>query len=268
VLALYVALKFVFLSGVLPTLNERSASVGFTSYSQQELVQTFSNRRLLFYGSNVGTSMVTIFFAEPRAGLWRFVRTIVRGQPMPSAMLLNVVTSTASSLVIFWFIWTRRHAWRRFEFDRYDRFVVVFLAAVPVNAVLSFPYTKDAIVSPAGLLYPLAMFSAFRAMLIRLDRPRPRRMALAAACAIGLLSLGWTLRAAAVPYGLIRTAFYYQQQWAHVDQWIVDQGLTSYNPEQRALIERLRQEALSMDVPNIRLLGGWMKWAEWTFDIP
>ena len=268
VLALYVGLKFFFLSGRLPTLNERSASVGFTSYNQQELVQNFSDRRLLFYGSNVGSSMVTIFFAEPRAGLWRFVRTIVRGQPMPFAMLLNVAVSTASSLLIFWFAWTRRHAWRRLEFNRYDSFVLVLLAAVPVNAVMSFPYTKDAIVSPAGVLYPLALYSALRAALARVEDVRPQRMATVAVCALCVLSLGWTLRAAAVPYGLLRTAWLYQQQWVHVDDWIVEQGLTYYKPDERALIERLRGEALSMDVPNIRVVGGWMKWAERMFDIP
>jgi hypothetical protein len=268
VLALYVGLKFFFLSGKLPTLDERSASFGFRSYNQQELVQNFSNRRLVFYGSNVGTSMVTIFLAEPRAGLWRFVRTIVRREPMPFAMLLNVVVSTASSLLIFWYVWTRRHAWRRLEFDRYDSFVLVLLAAVPVNAVLSFPYTKDAIVSPAGVLYPLALFSALRAALIRLEQVRRQRVAVVAACALGVLSLGWTLRAAAVPYGLLRTAFMYQQQWVHVDDWIVDQGLSYYNADQRALIERLRVEALSMDVPNTRVVGGSMKWLERMFDIP
>jgi hypothetical protein len=89
-----------------------------------------------------------------------------------------------------------------------------------------------------------------------------------AACALGVLSLGWTLRAAAVPYGLLRTAFMYQQQWVHVDDWIVDQGLSYYNADQRALIERLRVEALSMDVPNTRIVGGSMKWLERMFDIP
>ncbi len=264
----YVLIKFSILDNELPGLDERSASFGFGSYNQQELVAMFSDRRLTFYGANILSSIVTIFFAEPRAGLWRFLRTIVRGEDMPFAMLLNVITSTASTLLIVWFVWTRRRAWRRFSFDRNDRFVAVFFAVVVVNGVMSFPYTKDAIVSPAGVLFPLVLFVALREMLQRLERARAYPAIIVGSGALLLLSLGWTLRAAALPYGLMRTAFYYQQEWVHIDDWIVDQGLTHYDAEQRGIIGGLRSEALSMEVPNIRVVGGWMKWAERAFDRP
>jgi hypothetical protein len=268
VLVGFVALKFVVLSGEIPALDQRSASFGFRSYSPQELAAAFSDRRLVFYGSNVVSSIVTVFAAEPRAGLWRVVRTIAGGEPPTLAMLLNVATSVGSSLLLFWFIGTRWPAWRQLAFQRDDRFVLVFLAVAFVNACVSFPYPKDVIVSPAGILFPLALFPALRAALRRLDGERRRGVAAGAALVLGLLSLGWTLRAAAVPYGLLRAAYEYQQEWVHIDGWLVDQGLTHYTPQQRAIIDHLRREALSMEVPNLLVVGGWMSWAERLFDRP
>jgi hypothetical protein len=268
VLVGFVALKFVVLSGEVPGLDQRSASFGFRSYSPPELAAAFSDRRLVFYTANVVSSIVTVFAAEPRAGLWRFVRTIVQGEVPAPAMLLNVITSAASSLLMFWFIRTRFGDWRQLRFERADRFVLVFLAVAFVNACVSFPYTKDVIVSPAGLLFPLALYPALRAVLRRVENEHRRGVAVAAALALGLLSLGWTLRAAALPYGLLRTAYDYQQEWVHVDGWLVEQGLTAYTPQQRAIIDHLRREALSMEVPNRLVVGGWMSWAEQLFDRP
>jgi len=268
VLVGFVALKFVVLSGELPGLDQRSASFGFRSYSPPELAAAFSDRRLVFYAANVVSSIVTVFAAEPRAGLWRFVRTIVNGELPTAAMLLNVTTSAASSVLILWFIRSRWQAWRQLTFERADRFVLVFLAVAFVNACVSFPYTKDVIVSPAGLLFALALYPALQAALRRLEDEHRRGVAVSAALAVGLLSLGWTLRAAALPSGLLRTAYEYQQEWVHIDDWLVDQELTHYTAPQRAIIEHLRREALSMEVPNQLVVGGWISWAERLFDRP
>jgi hypothetical protein len=146
--------------------------------------------------------------------------------------------------------------------------VLVFFAVVIVNAFISFPYTKDVIVSPAGFFFALALVPALRAALQRAERERRPRVAVAMAVGLGLLSLGWTLRAAAVPHGLLRTAYGYQQEWVHIDGWLIEQGLTHYTPRQRAIIGQLRREALSMAVPNLQVVGGWMGWAEHLFDRP
>jgi hypothetical protein len=265
---LFVVIKFVWLSGELPGLDQRSASFGFRSYSPQELAAEFSDRRAVFYGANIISSVITVFTAEPRASLWRFTRALVDGGTLTAAMVLNVLTSTASSLLLVWFARTRWSNWRRWTFERGDRFVVVCLAVAIVNACVSYPYTKDAIVSPAGLLFALALFPAFAAARQRVERETRRPVAIGLAIALGLVSLGWTLRAAAVPYGLLRTAHDYQQEWVHLDRWLVEQQLTEYTPEQMEILGKVREEALSMDVPNPRVVGGWFPWAEWLFDRP
>jgi hypothetical protein len=265
---IYVGLKFFILESGIPNLDQVSTSFGFRFYNQQEVLDAFSDRRLVFYTANVISSITTLFLAEPRAGLWQFTRAVVTDHPVSLSMLLNVVTSTASSIVLFWYIWTRRRAWRCVEFERYDRFVIVFLAVAVVNAAISFPYTKDAIVSPAGMLLPLAMFSAVRAALHYLRDVTQRSAVVLASCALCLLSAGWAVRAAALPFGLFRTAYYYQQQWVDIDQWIVHQRLTHYTAEQRATIHELRDAALGMDVPALPLASGWMKWTEQIFDHP
>jgi hypothetical protein len=266
VLCIYLAVKFFWLTGGVPALDQVSASFGFRSYSQQELVENFSDRRLTFYAANVASSLLTVLFAEPRAGWWRFTQVVVTGQPVPLAMWLYVVTSTASTLLIAWFVWVRRQAWRRLELGRGEQLLAVFVAVLGANAAMSFPYTKDAIMSPTGLLFPLVLFGALREALGRIGSAS-RPLGIVAACFLVLLSFGWTLRAASVPQALLRTAYYYQQQWVHVDQWQIDQGL-HYDGAQLALIDRLRTEALLKEVPDVDRVNGWMRWAGFLFDRP
>jgi hypothetical protein len=261
-LAFYLALRFVLLSGHMPGLEERSSGFGFKGRDPAELIRMFGDHRLPFYLYNVASSVLTIPFAEPRAGVWRFVRALVQGSLSPP-LVLYVVTSTVSSLLIASFIWRRRHAWLRRQWDHHDRLVLIALAVIVGNGVMSFPYTKDVIVSPAGLLYPLALFAAVRDLPEAAQRGIARRLT---PYVLALLSLGWALRAVAVPYGLWETAYRYQHQWVHIDEWLVDQKL-EYKPPQLQVIGRLRDQALRMPVPNPRDLGR-LRRARWLFDRP
>jgi hypothetical protein len=278
ILLFYPFLRFVLLDGRLPGLDERSTGLGFSVRDPAQLAELLGPqhpfsplRRGLFYLYNVATSVLTIFLAEPRAGLWRCAMAAGRavlGRPFPIAPILYVATSTLSSLFIFIFIWKRRRAWLERRWDHDDRLVLVFLAVVVANAVTSFPYTKDVIVSPAGLMYPLALFAAIRQVPVWLrDWDRARFLRVVTPWALAAVSCGWTLRAAAVPYGLWDTAFRYQPQWRRVDRWLVEQKL-KYAPAEMRLLNRLRAEALRMYVPGPQELGRWGEWSKRLIDQP
>jgi hypothetical protein len=249
IVGLYATLKFGVYSNRTPGLDERSSGFGFRGYDQSELVEKFGDKRPLFYLYNVASAFVTVFFAEPRAGIWRLTRSVVQGPAPTLALLIAVFTSTASTALIAFTAVRRRCAWRRRQFDHYDRLLVIALSVAVVNAIFSFPYLKDVIVGPAGVMYALAFYVAVRHVLLWLGRQTSRgRVWIAATALLALLSLGWSLRAVSVPYEMRRYAYQYRQGWADVDRWLVEQKL-EVDVRQRHLIARLRREALAMEVP-------------------
>ncbi|HEV8472261.1 MAG TPA: hypothetical protein VGR82_05740 [Methylomirabilota bacterium] len=255
-LAFYVVLRFVWLSGGVPALSERSSGFGFRGRSQAELVQLFAQRRGLFYAYNVASSVSTVLLAEPRAGSWRWVGALAEGRDSSPAMWLNVATSTAATVLLARFLWRRRKLLRP-PLVHHDRLVLLFLVVLPANAIVSFPYTKDVIMSPAGALYAMALFVALRGLLSELAVPgcsAARRCAWA--CLLLLLSTGWTLRALAVPYALRRHALVQQREWIFIDEWAAAQRL-ELSPRQRQLLHRLRREAIAMHIPQPYFSRAW-----------
>lgn len=264
ILVVYMGIRFVFISGGLPDLDERSAGFGLRGYTQDELVETFGGpMRLVFYAHNIVASVLTALFTEPRAGIWRLLADVVEGRPPSTGMLLAIGTSVLSTACIAFYVWRRRDTWRRRDFDHYDRMVVVFLAVLLVNAAMSFPYTKDVIVGPAGMMYALALFPALREVARWTDerraagRARSRRwLAPAVATGLALLAAGWSVRALTVPYEMRRLAYQYQAEWANIDGWLVEQGIEP-TPHGRRLVAVLSERALEMSVPNPDTLPQW-----------
>ena len=63
------------------------------------------------------------------------------------------------------FVWRRRDAWLARRFERDDQLVALFVMILAANAVISYPYTKDVIMSPAGAFFAVAGFAAVRNVL-------------------------------------------------------------------------------------------------------
>ena len=64
---------------------------------------------LLLY--NVVSSIATVLFAEPKGGVWRFVWELTTGTLHPWTVV-SVMSSTAATVLIGWFVWSRRAAIR------------------------------------------------------------------------------------------------------------------------------------------------------------
>jgi hypothetical protein len=139
--------RFVLIGGAPPGLNERSAGFGFSVLSPDELIARFGDNPIPFYAYNVVSAISCVLFAEPRGGVWIFVRELLRGRPEPR-QFVNVLTSVTTTLLIARFAAVRWPNWRAGEFDGADRFVIIFLAVLPFNALFAGGYEKDVIMSP------------------------------------------------------------------------------------------------------------------------
>ena len=251
-LAGYFALRFAVLDVGTPSLTERSSGFGFSVLDPPELVQRFSDRRLFFYAYNVVASALSVVFGEPRGGVFRLTDGFRLGAPYPS-LLATAVATTAASALIAVFAWRRLPAWRAWQFTRDDRLVLLFLVLLPANAVISFPYTKDVIMSPAGVFMALAAWVAARHVLVPAAGFHGRSVTLAACL---LLSIAWSARLLSLHVELRVAQHKVREEWAYVDDWIALQRLDVSAPGARALQETLRNDALERRRP-----AGELAWA-------
>jgi hypothetical protein len=218
-------------------------------------------RPLLFYVHNVAASVLTVLFSEPRNGVWEFARRAARGELAPW-LWINLVTSALTTACLLWYVVMRRAAWRSRVLTREDRVVLVFLAVLGGNAAFGFAYTKDVMLSPAGLVYALAVCVVFEAMFLRLRAARiPVRLLTLAVLAT--VSLGWSVRTIGLTYVLRETAFVRRNEWAGGLERLTKNGQIPADPRARALVLRLRHDGLAAHTPNPWLSQAW---AEKYFD--
>jgi hypothetical protein len=246
-IAAYFVLRFGLLDTGMPSLLERESSFGFTRYSGEELRRMFEGRVHVFYAYNVVTSLVGTLFAEPRDGMWRLTRSILDGSP-DLRLLVGVISSSIATMLIGRYIWIRRGAWRRWELERGDRIVMMFVLVLLANAGISLAYTKDVIMSPAGYFYAAAFSVACRhyldGRLFEGSGIRVRRFAPAIATAVMLvLSVTWTIRAVGLHAALTQTAYKVRQQWAYFDVYI-ERNYQPVPPEVQALKTHLQNDAV------------------------
>lgn len=247
--ASYLAVRFAVLDAGAPGLVERSSGFGFQVLDPPDLIARFGDTPIRFYLYNVVTQVMSVLFAEPKAGVFVLTRGIVNDEVVPRD-LIAVLSSTSATVLIAVFAASRMRTWVREGLDGPGRLLFVALAVIGANAVISYPYTKTVIMSPAGVFHALAAGVAFSWALTWLGR-RPRVTAVLVAVALAALSAGWTVRFVGVHYRLREKAFLTRNDWSEV---VVGEGHAAVNaaayPEAAALIERLRRDALTMRVAN------------------
>ncbi len=258
----YMVLRFGVLATGAPSLAERSAGFGMARLEPAELLERFADRRYVFYAYNVASSALTVLASEPRAGEWRVAQELAERRSLLEGTALNVIVSLATSIAIAAFAALRFTAWRHRRFTDADRLVLTAAAVLAANAAISFGYTKDEIVSPAGMFYALAAFAAIKDIVVRLSTRRAAVRSVAAVL-LCVIALGWTLRAAGVHYQTRRMAFTVRNEWVTVDRWLAAQRASPRTPEARRLVTLLREDALSRPITNPyffpRWVGRWIR---------
>ena len=253
-LAGYLALRFGYFSTGLPTLVERSTGFGTVKLDPVELTRRFGDRPLVLYGYNVVSSVGSVLLSQPRAGVWTLMAERHDGGVSP-ATVMNVTGSLLTTALLSAWAVRRWPRWRLRRFEQADRAVLVALALVLANAVLSYGYTKDEIMSPAGAFYALAVTLVAREWLERraADAPTvasvtPGRLAVLLLLAV--VSGGWAVRAVGLHYQMHQMAHDVRNEWVTVDTWLEGQHAAPTTPEGRALVRVLREDALARVAGN------------------
>ncbi len=254
----YLAIRMLVLDVGSPALTERAAGFGFRPLEPAELTARFAGREWTFYLYNVVSSFATVLFAEPKGGVWRFVFEVSTRSVHPWT-IVSVLSSTAATGLVAWFLWTRRACIRVWSFDHDDRIVGVFVAVLAANAVISFPYTKNVIMSPAGVFFALAVFSASRHWFVH----AAARRRVATVMLFAVLTGGWAYRVAGNHYNLRWTAAEQRAMWVTVDTWLERQRISLARPEAHELRDALRADALRNHPTPYQPASAWMRW----FDI-
>ena len=242
-LAFYFVLRFAVFDVGVPALDQREAGFGFERYEVQELTAMFGGGAAGFYAYNVAVSVLGVLFAEPRNGVWALTRAVAAGQVEP-ALVVAVVSSALSTLLIGLYVWRRRAALRARSFDRGDRIVLLFLAVLAANAVVSYAYTKDMIVSPAGAFFAAALFVACVDLVDRYAEWR-RPAAAASLVLLMVVSTSWAVRAVGLHARLNETSTRVREEWARADDFLRDWGYEGglHAPE-AALARELQADAI------------------------
>ena len=260
VLVAYFLVRFFVLDVGARTLVSMSSGYGFSVRDTGTLAELFGDAPWKFYLYNVVCSLLTVLFAEPRAGVFQLTAFVVRGE-VPLWSVINVVTSTIGTVLIGIYAGRRIRHWRQGPFDHDDGLLLLFVAVLGANAVLSYPYIKEVVMSPAGMFYAAALFVALRDAVRRLSLPPLRRTAVLAAVPLLLLSAGWTLRAVTLVSTLRATAFVNRSDWAvaeeHEDETRRD--WRSRHPDAERLLRGLREEVVEMPVPQPFTVPRWTR---------
>ena len=168
-------------------------------------------------------------------------------------VVLPVTTSVVTTALI---VWTAIHrATQRRPLDDTARFILVCVAVLGANAALSFAYTRNEIMAPAGAFYALAAFSAMRhGLLLAAPTGMTSRAARGAfALLLCMLTIGWTVRSAGVHYALRSQAVKKQADWAVLPHQWRRGGLWPTDLGEQRLILRLHADAVGFVLPNTRV---------------
>ena len=254
----YLALRFAVLDVGTPGLEERSSGFGFSVLEPADLENRFGANPTVFYLYNIATAFLSVLFSEPRAGVWTATRNFLYGDELSIALAVNLVASTLGTLVLIWYAWRRRRDWVARRFTRDDQLVAIFVAVTCANAVISYAYTKDVILSPAGVFYAAAFTVAVKTLIETTQVcASPWRMA-ALTMVLLVLSGAWAFRALGIHVALRSTATSVRNEWVHIDQWIRAQGLTP-DAAGLALKQRLQTDAILTRPGRPEVIGDWVE---------
>ena len=251
-LVAYFALRFGPLHVGAPALDERSSGFGFHIIERDQLASMFAERPYMFYAYNVLSQLAAVLFAEPKSGVWVLTRDLIDGNVLPY-QIIAVCASTGATILVAWYIAARWRTWRNTRqaaralvITDADRLMVLFIAVLVANALISYPYTKDVIMSPAGAFQALAAGVALAALLERVCLRPARRLAVSVLLCV--LCATWSIRLVAINYALREHAWIVRNDWAEVFGVHAPIDFAS-DPQAVALARTLQHDAIVRRVP-------------------
>jgi hypothetical protein len=256
--AVHLWLWLGYLSSGVADAGERNTGFGFERLEPEQIRERFGNNLLPLYAYNVVTSMMSIVFSEPRAGIFGITRAFMRMR-FEWRDLIHIFSSLCATGLIVGYVVHRVRSGVRWPVTLADRHVVIFAGVLVANAAVSFAYTKDEIITIAGAFYALPVHGAAVHFLRRFgERPRSWRATTVVAILFLAGSTAWAIRAAGVHHVIRVHAFTQRNDWARIERrWRRDGNWEQYK-ESEELIRRVRDQSISMRVVNPEFVPRWM----------
>lgn len=239
--AAYFALRFLVLDVGTPDLMERESGYLLERLSPAQLTERFGANPFPLYAYNVASSLGTLFLGDPRSGTLLLARAIVNDSLRPW-MVVSVVSNVAITVLVAWYAWTC--TWRQAvsQWTYGQRMLFVAAGVIAANAVISFPYVKDQVMTVAGIYMAAAAAVAVGGLVH--SPPRPPFARVAALLLIALAATTWCWRVVGVQHSLTHAAVAHRNDWASVDPAAVAEREHG-GPELAALIASLRDAAIT-----------------------
>jgi hypothetical protein len=172
--------------------------------------------------------------------------------------LLNLTASALAMVTLAIHLWRRRGEWWGRRFDRGDQLLIVFAAVLVANSVISYAYTKDVILSPAGAFFGCALAVAVAGLLETTQTATARRL-VAAGLLLVALSTTWGMRAVSAHVGLRRSAAATRNEWAIVDEWLEREHLVPSTALAAHLKRELHDQAITKHPARPALTASWVE---------
>jgi hypothetical protein len=238
----YFLLRFQVLDVGSPGLMERSSGFGFNVLEPTELVARFGGSPLGFYAYNIAASLGSVLFSEPNSGLYVLTSQLIEGEADP-ARVVNLLSSLAATGVLAIYAVPAYRRCRAGRHTRDDQIFAMAVAVVAANAAISYPYTKDVVMSPAGAFYAAAAFVAVRALLTRFSGELAGWKSAAVLVVMLVLGTGWGLRFVGLHLNLRAEAHAARNEWAYRDN-AVRRGEVELDDRSLELFRHLQRDAL------------------------
>lgn len=257
----YFVLRFVVLEVGTPGLDERASGFLLERLEPPELQARFGANPYPLYAYNVVAAFSSVMFSEPRSGVFRLVLALGSEEVRPW-LVVNLVSGLAVAALVIWA--TCAVSWRQRPavWSRSQRLLFIAAGVVAANAVLSYPYAKDQVMSTAGIFYGLAAAAAIAGLAERPNRSTAIRVL--AIALVTIVAATWSWRTFGVQHRLTHAAFAHRNDWAAVDTRAVAASHDPDNPEMLALLNRLRNLAIGRGTayPELRSSDFLESWFE------
>jgi hypothetical protein len=242
-LVAYLAVRFSFGTPVSFEGNYVGSGLGLSDATPEVLRNTFEHAPWLFWLYNVIASFLTVVASEPRAGVYQFIASLLRGET-PLWQWLHVVSSVVTTFVVLVVLLRSRLSER-------DRLLcAIGLVLLVFGSGLGFLYTRDRIAFSAGIGYGILVYVAVATMLERSPAGGLKRISVLAVA--GALAIFWTIRTAEAYAQLRDTAWDYHGEWT--DRYEAVGGAAQPQTE---LLTSLRAIALSRNPTDPRRDPAW-----------
>ena len=250
VLALYATLRLLTNTNPFPGPFVTESGVLFQVISREEQESLFGGQAWIFYLYNTLSTLLTVLFSEPRAGIYVALDALVHETPVRTWQVINWLTSTASMLLIgsAAVIW-----WRAHDSEK-RQLLILGLVVLLANSALGYLYLRDRIPSVAGIYYALLLGLSVETLWKRRSELQSVIAWTGTALLLIVLAVGWGHRAVGTVVLARDGAWSAKDEWTDRYDRLVSQGA-----KQSTLGQELRRRAVERRLTDPRNDQEWMR---------